>query len=228
MLKIGGWLPFTTLDYPQHLACVVFCQGCAWRCDYCHNPELISPSATSQFSWSDILAFLHKRQGLLQAVVFSGGEATLQPKLAQAMQQVAALGFKVGLHTAGIKPKALAKVLPWCDWVGLDIKAPYGQAAAITGVAHSDQPNWESLALVLASQVAYECRTTVHWSQLSPTAVLQLAQQLKAQGVQNFCLQLARTTSALPLEAQTAPSQSELAQLEQHLATLFKQFELRA
>jgi len=32
MLKIGGVLPFTTIDYPGHLATVVFCQGCPWRC----------------------------------------------------------------------------------------------------------------------------------------------------------------------------------------------------
>ncbi len=38
-LRVGGLVPLTTLDYPGLLACVLFCQGCAWRCRYCHNPE---------------------------------------------------------------------------------------------------------------------------------------------------------------------------------------------
>ncbi|HBZ93395.1 MAG TPA: anaerobic ribonucleoside-triphosphate reductase activating protein, partial [Pseudomonas sp.] len=84
-LRIGGLQPMTTLDYPDHLACVLFCQGCAWRCRYCHNPELIRCGATNtDWSWAKVLDFLQQRQGLLQAVVFSGGEATLQLALPSA------------------------------------------------------------------------------------------------------------------------------------------------
>ena len=111
-LRIGGLLPMTTLDYPDHLSCVLFCQGCAWRCRYCHNPELIAARGKTPHDWRSVLRFLQQRQGLLDAVVFSGGEATLQPALPEAMQAVRALGFKVGLHSAGIKPAALARVLP--------------------------------------------------------------------------------------------------------------------
>jgi pyruvate-formate lyase-activating enzyme len=85
-IQIGGMVPLTTIDYPDHLSCVLFCQGCAWRCHYCHNPELIAPVGSTPVAWDEVLAFLHKRQGLLQAVVFSGGEATLQPGLPEAMQ----------------------------------------------------------------------------------------------------------------------------------------------
>ena len=136
-LRIGGLLPMTTLDYPDHLACVLFCQGCAWNCRYCHNPELIRRGAKPAMSWGQALAFLKQRQGLLQAVVFSGGEATLQPALPQAMREVRARGFKVGLHSAGIKPGALRRVLPLCDWVGFDVKALEEDVPLITGVAGS-------------------------------------------------------------------------------------------
>lgn len=93
-LHIGGLQAMTTLDYPDHLACVLFCQGCAWRCRYCHNPELIAPRSDSELDWQQVRQFLRRRQGLLQAVVFSGGEATLQPGLAAAMGEVRELGFK--------------------------------------------------------------------------------------------------------------------------------------
>jgi anaerobic ribonucleoside-triphosphate reductase activating protein len=76
-LRVGGLVPLTTLDFPDQLACVLFCQGCGWRCRYCHNPQLIPARGEQEKSWDDILAFLRQRVGLLDAVVFSGGEPTL-------------------------------------------------------------------------------------------------------------------------------------------------------
>jgi len=224
-VKLGGMVPLTTVDYPDHLACVLFCQGCAWRCHYCHNPELLGPVAVAPLPWSQVLEFLHRRRGLLQAVVFSGGEATLQPGLAQAMQQVRKLGFKVGLHSAGIKPSALARVLPLCDWVGLDIKAPRGRADAITQIIGSDAAGWDSMNLLLASGVPCEIRTTVNWSLLCAADVLQLARQLRQAGVSNFSLQLARNNICLnQLPTQPPPAQlpSLLNQLQQIFPAGFK------
>src|SRR5450759_6030856 len=42
-LCIGGLTPLSLSDWPGQLAAVVFCQGCPWRCGYCHNPHLIPP-----------------------------------------------------------------------------------------------------------------------------------------------------------------------------------------
>ncbi|MFZ6999496.1 4Fe-4S cluster-binding domain-containing protein, partial [Pseudomonas aeruginosa] len=50
-LRVRGLVPLTTLDYPGLLACVLFCQGCAWRCRYCHNPELIAPRGAEEIPW---------------------------------------------------------------------------------------------------------------------------------------------------------------------------------
>ena len=196
-LRIGGLLPMTTLDYPDHLSCVLFCQGCAWRCRYCHNPELIAARAKAPHDWRSVLRFLQQRQGLLDAVVFSGGEATLQPALPEAMQAVRSLGFKVGLHSAGIKPAALERVLPWCDWVGFDVKGLEDQVELITGTPRSGQANWQSLRLLHDSGVDYECRTTVHWQLFDSGAVLRLAYRLARQGVRRFTVQLARPARML-------------------------------
>ena len=185
-LRIGGLLPMTTLDYPDHLSCVLFCQGCAWRCRYCHNPELIAARGKAAHDWRSVLRFLQQRQGLLDAVVFSGGEATLQPALPEAMQAVRSLGFKVGLHSAGIKPAALERVLPWCDWVGFDVKGLEDQVELITGTPRSGQANWQSLRLLHDSGVDYECRTTVHWQLFDSGAVLRLAYRLRTAGCTPF------------------------------------------
>ena len=159
MLRIGGLTPLSASDYPDKLAAVVFCQGCAWRCHYCHNPHLLSRHATSQLPWPNVVSFLGKRQGLLDAVVFSGGEPTLQAALPAAMREVKAMGYLVGLHTAGIAPRRLAQVLPLVDWVGMDLKASWEEHSRVTGVPGSASPARRSRDLILASGVACEFHT---------------------------------------------------------------------
>ena len=107
MLRVGGLTPLSASDYPGKLAAVVFCQGCAWRCHYCHNAHLLGRRGSGEIGWPQVTAFLERRKGLLDAVVFSGGEPTLQAGLGAAMREVKALGYLVGLHTAGIVPRRL-------------------------------------------------------------------------------------------------------------------------
>ncbi len=161
MLGVGGLTRLSALDYPDKLAAVVFCQGCAWRCRYCHNPELqpFRSKHPPEIRWGDVLDFLKRRQKLLDAVVFSGGEPTLQPDLGAAMREVKELGFLVGLHTAGIAPRRLAEVLPLVDWVAMDLKAPWEGHEEVTGVRGSGRRARESMRLIQASGVACEFHT---------------------------------------------------------------------
>ena len=133
----------------------------------------------------------------MQAVVFSGGEATLQAALGDAMRTVRELGFRVGLHSAGINPRAFARVLAQSDWVGFDVKAPAEDVAAITGVDGSGAANWRSLEYLLDSGVAYECRTTVHWRLFDSERLWRLATRLREMGVERFAVQLARPARQL-------------------------------
>ena len=178
-------------------------------------------------TWDEVLRFLRKRRGLLDAVVFSGGEATLQKALPAAMRKVRELGFKVGLHSAGIKPASFKRVLPLCDWVGFDVKALEEEAELITGVTGSGQANWNSLEALLESGVDYECRTTVHWQLFDCQRLQRLAERLAALGVQRFVVQLARPQQMLDPELGTAPMPAEAAQLWPYLEQLFPRFELR-
>lgn len=144
--------------------------------------------------WQQVLDWLQRRTGLLDAVVFSGGEPTLDPALPQAMAAVRALGFAVGLHTAGIYPRALRAVLPQLDWVGLDVKALPEHYAAVTQVRDSGAPVAESLQALRESGVAYEVRTTLLPGLHDGAHVQALAQWLEARGVQHFALQQFRAT----------------------------------
>lgn len=201
MLRIGGLQALTTIDFPGRLAAVVFLQGCPWRCSYCHNPGLLNADAPSAMSWPALLDFLQRRQGLLDGVVFSGGEPTLQGALPEAIATVRGLGFQVGLHTAGMYPLRLAGLLPLLDWVGLDIKAPWARLDALSGVPGSAAKLRASLGHVLRSRVDYECRTS--WdTELFPFAELQaLALELADLGVRHWAVQrLRRGDAAAPFD----------------------------
>ena len=190
MLQLGGLVPLTSIDFPGHLAAVLFCQGSPWHCSYCHNPHLLRTDVPSTLEWGEVMRFLQERVGFLDGVVFSGGEPLLQPRLPEAMQAVKALGFKIALHTAGIMPARLAKVLPYVDWVGLDIKAPFHAYKRITGLAGSGHKAAESLDLLLnAHHVDYEIRTTVDPTLLGKADIEQLAVSLAKCGVKRHVLQ---------------------------------------
>jgi pyruvate formate lyase activating enzyme len=193
-LRVGGFVPFTLTDYPGALAAVVFCQGCPWRCGYCHNPHLIPARGDDEREFARIVDWLGTRRGLLDAVVFSGGEPTAQAGLADAVAAVRALGFKVGLHTGGAYARRLADVLPQVDWIGFDVKAPRDGYAAVTGVADSGIAALASLDHVLASGMVYELRTTVHPALTPPVALERLARELAARGVARWVLQPFRAT----------------------------------
>lgn len=227
MLRVGGMVPLTTIDYPGQLACVLFCQGCAWRCRYCHNPQLIPPRGTEEVDWRRVMAFLQRRQDLLDAVVFSGGEPTLQDALPGAMEEVRAMGFRIGLHSAGIKPAAFAKALAGADWVGFDVKALPEDCQAITRVEGSGTANWRSLEHLLASDIDYECRTTVHWHLFEPARLLTLAQRLSALGVKRFAVQLVRTERMFDPLLPSASAQALLPDLWAAMRELFPAFVLR-
>lgn len=188
-LRIGGLIPFTTTDYPGQLSAVVFCQGCPWRCAYCHNPHLLPADGPESHAWAEVLALLEKRRGLLDAVVFSGGEPTLQGGLADAMREVKALGFRIGLHSGGMYPDRLARVLPLLDWIGLDVKAPRHAYGRITGVPGSGEAVFESLGLILAAGVAHELRCTWHPDLLSDADLENLGAELAALGADRLVLQ---------------------------------------
>jgi pyruvate formate lyase activating enzyme len=194
-LRVGGMTPFTTIDYPGELAAVVFCQGCPWRCRYCQNTGLLDAGTQAPMRWEDVSAFLERRAGLLDAVVFSGGEPTLQRGVDAAVAQAHTLGFKVGLHTAGCYPERLEKLLADIDWVGLDIKTLPEHYRELTSVKGSGAAAWASLEQVLGSRVNYEVRVTVHPELLPADRLDDLLYRLSQAGVSRLALQRCRTTT---------------------------------
>lgn len=227
-LKVGGVTPFTAIDYPGKLAAVVFVQGCPWQCGYCHNPHLQLRLQKSPLQWSRVLSLLAKRVGLIDAVVFSGGEPMLDPAIAGAIRDVRKLGFEVGVHTGGSYPQRLAELLPEIDWVALDVKAPFDQYEKVTGTADSGQQALACAEAILAAGVRYEFRTTVHPSLLSEEDLVGMGGTLAGMGVKNYALQTFRAQGCRSKELKaTAVAGYPSEGLLQRLSGLFPNFSHR-
>jgi len=192
-LQIAGLVPMSSVDWPGKFAASLFLQGCPWACPYCHNSAIIDPRIPGVVAWSALEDLLARRRGLLDGVVFSGGEATRQIAIGAAMARVRELGFGVGLHTAGPYPRRLADLLGagLVDWVGIDIKATREHYEAVAGRAGAGERAWESLGIVLAHpEVDHEVRLTVYPD--GPGDGLEVATIAREMGVRSFALQQAR------------------------------------
>jgi len=193
-VRLGGIGPFSTIDYPGYLAGVFFLQGCLWRCRYCHNPEFWrDEKAPSQISAHEAIQFLKKHQGLLDGIVFSGGEPTLCEALRDLMGYVKKMGYRVALHTAGMNPLGLRQVIDDCDWVGMDVKGTLTDYEKITRVPVSEELLKESISILVESGVSHEVRTTVHPNLHTDQKIIELAQELQRLGIKNYVLQAFRS-----------------------------------
>ena len=130
----GGMQRSSTIDFPGALACVLFTRGCDLDCFYCHNRELIAGDG-GQLAEAAVFSFLEKRRGLLDGVVVSGGEPTLQPDLEEFLRRVRPLGYRVKLDTNGRRPALVERL--WreglFDYVAVDVKALPADYPAVCG-----------------------------------------------------------------------------------------------
>lgn len=158
-MRIAGLEKFSTVDFPGSLSAVVFAAGCNYRCFYCHNRHILNePPLLPE---AEVSAFLEKRAGLLDGVVFSGGEPTLQSDLPEWLRRVRALGYRTKLDTNGSRPETLRALLAegLLDYVAMDYKAALDGYRPLCGADAAGVA--ESLALLRDSGIPYELRTTL-------------------------------------------------------------------
>ena len=151
----------TALDFPGILGAVVFTQGCNFTCPYCHNPHLVRFFGLP-VSEAEVFDFLRRRRGLLDGLVISGGEPTVQPDLAEFCKKARGLGYALKIDSNGSRPEVLADLIErrLISYVALDIKTdprayPPELAPADPGPAIVD-----SIKLLKRSGLAHEFRTT--------------------------------------------------------------------
>ena len=187
---IAGIQKLTLLDYPGHTACTVFLAGCNMRCPFCHNAELFGGKVEEVMSTDAFLKFLTTRQGLLDGVVVTGGEPTLQKDLGDFLGKVKALGYAVKLDTNGTNPEMLKSIVSagLVDYVAMDIKNTFEKYPVTAGCGGVDVAKIEeSIDLLLTDVVDYEFRTTVTAELHTPQDIGGIASRIR--GAKRYFLQ---------------------------------------
>lgn len=178
---LSGLVKSSTVDFPGILSAVLFTPGCNLDCFYCHNRPLLG-DMPPQVEIDDVFDFLQRRRNLLDGVVISGGEPTLQDGLPDLLVRIHRMGFKTKLDTNGTRPKILSQLIGnrLIDYVAIDLKAPWGRYPEIcqcdTDVVHSVQKSFKLLA---GSSIDWEARTTVI-PQLTQNDLMEMASAIPA------------------------------------------------
>lgn len=192
LLPIYAITPFTMLDFPNHTSCIIWFSGCNMRCRYCHNPQIVKGKGRGDIN--QVLDFLYKRQGLLDGVVLSGGEASVYPSLPELIKKIKSMGYAVKLDTNGLRPDIINSFLEqkFLDYVALDYKAPPQKFKKVTGTNQYQTFSQTLDLLCKQNTVPFEVRTTVHTDLLDEFDVLYIIQDLEQRSfsrqyfVQNF------------------------------------------
>ena len=226
-MLIGGINTLTLLDYPDKVACIIFTVGCNFRCGFCHNAQFVLPEAIEQFKKTDfipekkIFKFLESRKGLLDGVVISGGEPTLQPDLLVFLKKIKDRGFLVKLDTNGthyeVVNQAIEKKL--IDYVAMDIKSSPQNYNKLAGTQVDITQINQTKERLMKSNIDYEFRTTVLNNFHSQDEIRNIAEYCK--GAKKLTIQNFRNKKVLdpnfkkyeglkPIELETLQKTAEL------------------
>ena len=162
-MAIVGIDKLSLLDYEDKVSVVLFSKNCNFRCPFCHNGDSVL-NAQEELDFNEILAFLKTRVGLVDAVVFSGGEPTLEEDLEVKIKAVKSLGFDIKLDTNGTNPELLEKLLDdkVVDYVAMDIKNSPSLYAETSGVKSLNLDKIKkSISIIMSKAPDYEFRTTL-------------------------------------------------------------------
>ncbi|MBS1533768.1 MAG: anaerobic ribonucleoside-triphosphate reductase activating protein [Flavobacteriaceae bacterium] len=175
---VSNLTPFTLLDYPDKTACIIWYAGCNMRCLYCYNPEVVL--GKGKFSFEQICDFLASRVGLLDAVVFSGGECLLHKDIEYHIKTVKEMGFLAKVDTNGSQPEILQKLLKaqLIDYVALDFKSKRESFRLITQSDLFDRFE-ASLKILINGNYPFEVRTTYHSELIAKEELSDMIEYLK-------------------------------------------------
>lgn len=203
-MLLGGLQKTTLIDFPGRVACTVFTVGCNFRCPFCHNKDLVSlrnfrNKGLKELSEQFFLEFLEKRRKILDGVVITGGEPTVQKDLPEFCQKIKNLsardgsasgrGLEVKLDTNGSNPEMLEELIKkqLVDFVAMDVKTAFDEYQRAVNIKYPRQKAGRqiskiknSIKLILQSDLEYELRTTVVPKIHNKKIMIKLARQLKS------------------------------------------------
>lgn len=161
---IDGFQKVSLLDYPGLISCIIFTRGCNYNCSYCQNSLLINYNNSSGLVLEEeIITYLKKRKGIIEGIVISGGEPTLQKGLIDFIKKIKELDVKVKLDTNGSNPRLLQYLIEekLIDYVAMDIKNDLDNYYKITCCHVNTNLIKESIDILKQNKIDYEFRTTI-------------------------------------------------------------------
>lgn len=226
-MYIGGFEKFSLSDYPGKICSVIFTVGCNFRCAYCYNlPLILKEYFPPPIPFSEIESYLKKRKGFIDAVVFSGGEPTIQPDLIEYMKKIKEMNFLIKLDTNGALPEVIVKCIEKkaIDYIAMDIKAPLERYEEVVGVKVDIKKILESIRIIKKFP-NYEFRTTLYPA-LSKEDFEKIFKLIE--GAKRYYLQVCRLENTLKDCSHLHPlSRSEIAFLKEKAKKFVKFCEVR-
>ncbi|MBE6133497.1 MAG: anaerobic ribonucleoside-triphosphate reductase activating protein [Erysipelotrichaceae bacterium] len=163
-MEFAGLDKLSLVDFDGHISCILFTRGCNFACPFCHNGPLVIPGVDNQFiPFEEILSFLKKRQGVLDAVVISGGEPTLMPDLKEKIEAIKDLGYLIKLDSNGTRPEVIKDLVEshLIDYIAMDVKSSLETYPLITNARVNTDKIVESINYIKSCGIDYEFRTTL-------------------------------------------------------------------
>lgn len=183
-MRISGLIKNSFVDYPGEIAIVIFTPFCNMNCFYCHNRELIE-DPQQDISEQEIFDFLEKRKNMIDAIVITGGEPTLQSGLEDFIIKVKKIGYLVKLDSNGFNTQIIKKLLDknLLDYVAIDYKAPLNKYEEICKTGGKN--TLETINLLKKYDIEFQVRTT-----LCPTLTKEDLEQIKKEigNVKNYVI----------------------------------------
>jgi pyruvate formate lyase activating enzyme len=186
---LAGLQKNSFVDFPGRICCVLFITGCNFVCPYCHNAELARGEYPARIESAQVIDFLKSRRGMLEGVVITGGEPTLDSGLFDLCRAVKSLGYPLKLDTNGSRPEVLRRLLAQglVDFVAMDIKAPLKAYEPFCRIPQIHPKLTASIRTIMESAPDYEFRTTCAAPFVNPAAVEAIAKTI--QGAACYVLQ---------------------------------------
>jgi len=197
-MKIGGFQKTSMLDYPDKLSAIIWTIGCNFRCPFCYNKQLVF-NEVEIIREDDILKFLEKRKGKLEALSISGGEPLINDDIFYFIEKVKKLGYLIKIDTNGTFPTKLENLIDRkiVDYVSMDIKAPKLKYYQLCGVDVDISKIEESIEIIKNDVADYEFKTTIVPGMLKKDDIIEIAKWLK--GSKRYYLQQFKSDSPMIL-----------------------------
>lgn len=226
-MNIAGVQKVTLLDYPGKVACEIFTQGCNFECPFCQNSSLIPITNTGEFSEEEIFEYLNLRKNILDGVVITGGEPTVQKDLKGFIKKIKDLGLLVKLDTNGGNPKVLQELIDekLVDYVAMDIKNIFNKYNITAGKKINLDNIKKSIEILKASKIDYEFRTTIIKEMHSLDDIISIC---KLVGDAKYYLQNFEDSENVLDHSLHGFSREELLFIDKYLKDLFPNVEIRA